>query len=181
MKNLFFYLLTFFLGAAAYAQGSNKGFEDGFAVLAAGDTLKGGIKFRSGDEIKDRITLKISEEEKRTYKATELKSFTAGNETFISYKLNDEMVFLKELARGSIELYELQIPFTQGGSDTFKYEMYYRKQGETSLTLIKQGSWKKQVAELIADNSALAQQVEKGKVKLDDLASLIQNYNSQKE
>lgn len=181
MRTMFFYLVIFFSGSVMYAQGSNKGFEDGFVVLAAGDTLKGGIKFKSGDEIKDRITLKISDEEKRTFKASELKSFTAGSETFISYKLDDGVMFLKELAHGAIELYELQIPFTQGGSDTFKYEMYYRKQGESSLTLIKQGSWKKQVAELIADNSALVQQVEKGKVKLDDLAALIQNYNSQKE
>ncbi len=181
MKNLFFYLLTFSLGTALYAQGSNKGFEDGFAVLATGDTLKGGIKFKSGDEIKDRITIKISEEEKRTYKASDLKSFTAGNETFISYKLDDGVVFLKELASGAIELYEHQIPFTQGGSDTFKYEMYYRKQGETTLILLKQSSWKKQVAELIADNATLAQQVEKGKVKLDDLPDLIRNYNAQKE
>lgn len=181
MRIVFFYLIIFFLSSFAYTQGSNKGYEDGFAVLASGDTLKGAIKFKSGDEIKDRITIKISEEEKRTYKASDLKSFTAGNETFISYKLDEGVVFLKELALGAIELYEHQIPFTQGGSDTFKYEMYYRKQGDTSLTLIKQGSWKKQVAELIADNSALAQQVEKGKVKLDDLASLIQNYNSQKK
>jgi hypothetical protein len=181
MINLLIYLLTFFLVTSTFAQGSNKGFEDGFAVLVNGDTLKGGIKYKSGEEIKDRITIKISDEEKRTYKASELKSFTAGNETFISYKLNDEMVFLKELARGAIELYELQIPFTQGGSDIFKYELYYRKQKETTLTPIKQGSWKKQVAELIADNASLAQQVEKGKIKLDDLPALIRNYNAQKE
>lgn len=181
MKNVFFYLFTLCLGAITYAQGSNKGFEDGFAVLASGDTLKGGIKFKSGDEIKDRITVKISEEEKRTIKASELKSFTAGNETYIAYKLDEGVVFLKELAFGAIELYEQQIPYTQGGADTYKYELYYRKHGETSLTLIKQGSWKKQVAELIADNTSLAQQVEKGKVKLDDLPTLIKNYNAQKE
>lgn len=181
MRNVFFYLFTLYLGAITYAQGNNKGFEEGFAVLTTGDTLRGGIKFKSGDEIKDRITIKISEEEKRTIKASELKSFTAGNERYIAYKLDDGVVFLKELAYGLIELYEQQIPYTQGGADTYKYEMYYRKQGESELTLIKQGSWKKQVVELISDNPTLVQQVEKGKVKLDDLPTLINKYNAQKE
>lgn len=181
MRIVFFYLVIFLTGSFAYTQGSNKGFEDGFAVLASGDTLKGGIKFKSGEEIKDRITIKISEEEKRTYKASDLKSFTAGNDTYISYKLDNGVEFLKELALGFIELYERQIPFTQGGADRFKYEMYYRKQGETTLTQIKPGSWKKQVVELVADNPTLVQQVEKGKLKIDDLPALIQNYNSQKE
>lgn len=181
MRIVFFYVIIFFLSSFAYTQGSNKGYEDGFAVLASGDTLKGLIKFKSGDEIKDRITIKISEEEKRTYKASDLKSFTAGNETFISYKFNDGVEFLKELALGYIELYERQIPYTQGGADIFKYEMYYRKQGETTLTLIKQGSWKKQVAELVADNPTLVQKLEKGKIKMEDIPALIQNYNMEKE
>lgn len=180
MKHRLFLIVALLSSSIIFGQ-NNKGYEEGSIVLASGETLKGWLKFKSGEEIKNRLTIKLTEEDKRTYKPADITSFSTESASFISYEIEKEGVFMKVLADGAIQLYELQYTFSKGGSDSYKYEMYIRKKGEKELVALKQGSWKKQVTEYINDNNSIVQQIEKGKLKLDELPALIIQYNEQKE
>jgi hypothetical protein len=162
-------------------QSSNKGYEEGYVILSNGDTIEGAIKYKSGEEIKDKLTLKVTEEDKRTYKAADLSGFMAGEAQFISAKIDDTNLFLKKLSEGKISLYELQIPSSQRNSDVFKYVMYIIKEKQKEYIELKASNWKKTVAEMITDNDDITQQIEKGKVKLDELPAVIQLYNETEE
>lgn len=180
MKHRLFLLAALFSTSLLFSQ-NPKGYEEGSVLLTSGETIKGWIKFKSGEEIKNRLTIILNEQEKRTYKHSDIVSFETPDASFISYEIAKEGVFLRVLADGAIQLYELQYAFSQGSSDSYKYEMYIRRQGEKDLVAIKQGSWKKQIVEYIADNSAILQQLEKGKIKQDELPVLIQQYNNDKD
>ncbi len=162
-------------------QSSNKGYEEGYVILSNGDTIEGTIKYKSGEEIKDKLTLKVTEEDKRTYKAADLSGFMAGESQFVSAKIDETQFFLKTLTEGKISLYELQIPVSKGNSEVFKYLMYIKKEKQKEYTELKASNWKKTVAEMITDNDDIAQQIEKGKVKLDELPAVIQSYNETEE
>jgi|GEM_PF-6841721 len=177
----FLLLLSIVLAPALLSAQSSSGYADGFVVTNEGDTIKGQIKHRSGDEIKDRIYLKISEEEKRNYKTTEIRYFQVGNESFISHEIEGEKVFLMEWQTGYLELYEEQIAYSQGGQDAFTYQPYIRRAGEQELVPVKVGGWKKQILGYISDYEELAGEVDKNKYKLEQLGDIVKKYNEWKD
>jgi hypothetical protein len=178
MKQLFLLLFGIPVFSASYAQ-TTKGYEEGFVVTNAGDTVRGEIKHKSGDEIKDRIYVRVTEEDKRNYKTTDIQYFQAGDESYITQEIDGEKVFLLEWSVGYLELYEEQIPGSSEGSSS--YQAYIRKAGEKELVAIKPGSWKKQILSYISDDTQLAGEVEKNKYKLEELGTIIRLYNEGKE
>ena len=181
MKNFVLFLGCLLNVFIISGQSTNKGFEEGYVILSNGDTIEGSIKYKSGEEIKDKLTLKVNEDDKRTYKAADLTGFMAGETQFVSAKIDEANVFFKTLTEGKLSLYELQIPANQGNSDVFKYVMYIKKAKRKEYTELKASNWKKTVAEMITDNDDIVQQIEKGKVKFDELPALIQLYNETEE
>lgn len=174
-------LLSLFISVALLPAQTSKGYEEGLIVTNAGDTVRGEIKHKSGETIKDRIYLKLSEEEKRTYKASEISYFRAGEEGFITQNIDGESVFLREWAIGYLELYEQQIVDESSSVEAHSYQPYIRKAGEKDLVPIKLNAWKKQVLSYIADYPGLVADVEKNKYKLEDLGKVIQLYNEWKD
>lgn len=176
MKYITFTLLLFlFTATLTYSQ---KGYLEGYAVTNEGDTVKGMVKHKTGDEIKDKITVKKSEEEKVTLKAAEITGFVVGDEEFRTIVLDKDKVFMKRLAAGPVFLYEYQYINENSGSYTPVFEVYITKEAEKSLVMVKPGSFKKTVATYISDYPELAVDVDKGKYKIDDIEQVILKYNS---
>lgn len=156
-----------------------KGYEPGFVVTVKGDTIRGEIKHKSGEEIKERVLIKLSEEEKETVKTEDISLLIAGNETYVRMLVGKESLLLLEMSAGALELYEHQELYLQNGQDAIRYTMYLRRAGETEFTVIKPGGWKKQVAEFISDYTELADELNKH--SLEELPSVITAYNQWKE
>lgn len=176
MKICFTFLTAALLFGSAFAQ---KGYYDGYVIkTATGDTVFGMIKHKSGDEVKEKITLKISEEEKETLDPKEITSFVAGEEEYFSIIPPDEeeLVFMRRLSYGALTLYEWQYIYEQNGTQ-YQYDLYIQKEGETGMTFIKPGSFKKQMAEFVSAYPELTTEVEKGKYKIDNIVELVNKYN----
>lgn len=177
MKYFFFFLAVSLFSFSVQAQ---KGYYEGFVILTSGDTLEGMIKHKSGEEIKEKISLKVSDEEKYTYKPSDLLRFNAGGDVFVSGQVEGEEgpVFLKLLEEGPINLYEYQYSMDQSGSLIAKYEVYIVIEGKPEMINIKPGNFKKLIAGYVSDYPSLATGVEKNKYKIDDIQKVVHEYNA---
>lgn len=178
MKNYF--LSAFFIIFFSVVFSQTKGYVNGYILTTSGDSITGEIKHKSGEEIKERVYVKLSEEEKKTVKIEDILYMVAGNESYISYKVNSEQLLLKELSIGALNLYEHQFLFNQGGKDVIKYSLFIKRNSDKELTEIKPGGWKKQLSEFLGENQSLVEDINKNKYSLEDLSTVITRYNNWK-
>jgi hypothetical protein len=157
---------------------SQKGYFEGLAITNDNDTVRGMIKYKSGEEVSDRIYVKISEEEKKNFKAADIKYFEANEERFVSREIekNAGPVFLKILAEGAINLFEYRYGLDQGGKTIMRFELYYDIDGN-AVGSIKPGGWKKTAADLIKDCEEVLKDFNSKKYNIDDLPTIIMSYN----
>lgn len=152
-----------------------------YGILLNGDTIHGHIKHKgSQGELKTKITCKVNDTLKYTWKPKDLKYFRVGKDEYITFQPEGAQAiqFVRIWVKGYIELYEWEAPEEEGGG----FYPYIRKRGETNFTEVDIKYWKDQIAEIIAtDNEEMAEKMYKGKHKLEDLDMIIQDFNDWKE
>ena len=183
-KLLLLFLLAF--GVAGYAQTDDDNDQSSdYLIKTSGDTLTGKFKYMSSEgDIKTKITVKVNDTLKVTLKASEVKYFRDGKDEYITFQPEGEEghFFLKIWTLGKyLELYEWQVPLDLTGGSKIEYIPFIRKKGEKDFTEIDPGGWKKQLPDIIDDYEELADDVWRGKYKLEQLADVIKQYNEWKE
>ena len=177
-------LLILAIGTAGYSQTEDATDVD-FLIKTTGDTLTGKFKYKDGDGgIKTKISVKVNDTLKVNLKASEVKYFKEGKSEYITFEPEGEegTFFLKIWVLGKyLELYEWQLPSDLSGGNKIEYIPYVRKKGEKTFTEIDHLNWKKQLPEIIDDYEDLADDVWRGKYKLDQLGDVITMYNEWKE
>lgn len=170
-----------FLFVNATAQNQPK-FSKGYVVTLKGDTLKGDIKIPKvgkEHEMFAKVFIKISEADQKSLKAEKVKEYVVDGQHFVVRKFDGDMVFMKKLSSGALNLYEYKYETYVMNDVKVRSEYFIEKDGKEELTKIKSGKLKKQIAEVISDNEELVKQVEASdKLEQDQLVQVVNEYNT---
>jgi hypothetical protein len=152
----------------------------GYVVLNSGDTVKGEIKVNAKKEFDfySKVMVKKSEEEKKTFNSTKAREFCFDGTKFVSRLVEGESSFVKCLSMGAINLYEHQYEWQSGNSIVYKSEFFIEKANSKEMVRVKSGHFKKIVDEYMGDNADLVKDVHDKKYDFDQLAEVVQTYNS---
>lgn len=156
---------------------------EGYVITLKDDTLRGNIKLNPKKELEifEKVTLIISETEKKTFKPNKIKSYHIDKAHFVSRQLDDEMAFFKVLSSGKLILLEYQYYWEKPSKEVIvKSEYYVEKRGEIKAIKIKQGSkYKKQLAEIMADNEELIKSFDDKDFDPVDMVEIFNQYNAE--
>jgi hypothetical protein len=186
MKKLLL-LFVMAMSIAAYSQTdeSDDDNTNDFLIKTSGDTIRGKFKYKSGEgDIKNKITVKVNDTLKLTIKASEVKYFKDGKDEYITFQPEGEEghFFIRIWTLGKyLELYEWQVPFDISGGSKIEYVPYIRKKGKSEFIEMDHAYWKKDLPEIIGDYEELADDVWRGKYKIEQLGEVITLYNEWKE
>lgn len=182
MKKLVSLIVIFWaLYAELFSQSSGVTVK-GYVVTLKDDTLRGDIKINPKKELEvfEKVTITISATEKKTFKPEKIKEYVTDSGRYMSRMIDDQMVFLKVLSYGKINLYEYRYYWEKPNKDVvIKSEYYMEKEGDKKAGKIKQNSkYKKQLAEAMADNAELVKNFEDKEFDASDMIEIFNQYNS---
>jgi hypothetical protein len=152
----------------------------GYVLTATGDTMKGEIKVNPKKEFDfySRVTLKKSEEEKKSFTPAKAKEFCFDGTRFVSRPVEGEESFVKCLSCGAINLYEHQYEWQSGNSIVYKSEYFIEKADSKEMIRVKSMHFKKIVDDYMGDNAELVKDVHDKKYDFDQLTEVVQQYNT---
>ena len=154
----------------------------GYVILANGDTVKGEIKYNTKKELPlfSKVTFREGEKVKN-YKPEDLKEFSYEETRFLSRTMDKELVFLKLVSSGAINLFEWQFEMQHGDKMVVDSDYYIEKADalEKEPEKLKGNKFKKTVAELMNDNAELVARIEAEdkKYEIAEMQSVIEEYN----
>jgi hypothetical protein len=158
--------------------------KQGYVLLNTGDTLKGEIKYNTKKELPlfTKVTLKNAEGVQKNYKPEDVREFSYEGVRFLSRTMDKELVFLKLVSEGQINLFEWQYEVYHGDQTQVEKDFYVEKAGGTDKEpkKLKGNHFKKTVSELMADHSELVARIEaeNKKYEIKDMQSVIEEYNN---
>lgn len=175
-------ILSFLLGSAAVVAQKSVEYFKGYVVTSVGDTLKGEIRVNNKSQIEafDKVTYQNGPTDKRSFRANKAKSYSVNGDFYVSKKVEDKFVFLKQLSGGAVTLYEHKTEqFVM--NDIRVYTDYYMQKGDGELIQIKESKYRKQLAEIMSDNPALIKDIQNKKYNFDKLVDIFEKYNNPKD
>lgn len=182
MKKQLTLVLLFVLGSFATAFAETE-WKSGYVILTSGDTVKGQIKYNPKKELPlfSKVCLKNAENVQKNYKPDDVKEYCYDNVHFVSRTMDKELVFLKLVSAGKINLFEWQFEVYHGDQTLIEKDFYIEKVGgeEKEPKKLKGNHFKKTVSELMADHTELVARVEaeNKKYEIKDMQSVIEEYN----
>lgn len=182
MKKHLTLVLVLLLGSFTAAK-ADLVWKKGYVILNNGDTVKGEIKYNTKKELPlfSKVTLKNAENIQKSYKPDDIKEYSYEGVRFLSRTMDKELVFLKLVSGGQINLFEWQYEIYHGDQTLVETDFYIEKKGSNAKQpeKLKGNRFKKTVAELMADNTDLVARVEaeNKKYEIKDMQSVIEEYN----
>ena len=156
----------------------------GYVILNNGDTVKGDIKYNTKKELPlfTKVSLKMADGVQKNYKPDQVKEFSYEGVRFLTRTLDKELVFLKLVSEGNINLFEWQYEVYHGEETRIEKDFYVEKTGSDAKEpkKLKGNHFKKTVSELMSDNTELVTRVENEdkKYEIADMQSVIEEYNT---
>lgn len=157
-------------------------FVKGYMITLKGDTVKGEVKInpkRLGDNF-TKLFFKDNEGVQKNYKPDKVKGYGYEGKHFIAEKFGDEICFYKILAKGKVTLYEMVYEEYNVSSTYFKSEYYFSQEGDKEFTRIKQGKFKKQLSDVMKDNTEFIQNAteDEKKFEIEKVIDIVNQYNA---
>lgn len=180
MPNFFCFLLFLLPSLPLLAQSAD--LSKGYVVLENGDTLKGEMRYRSRDGLKDKIYLKISETEKKYLPIMDLKAFQADSLQYQKIELRKKQVFVKLLASGAIELVEEEFLRDYQGQSLPAFRLYFKTTATGSWEEVKTNGnrWREQMSEAMKSRPETAEMLQNKQLTPDDLGKIVRQFNAPK-
>ena len=152
----------------------------GYVLLNSGDTVKGEIRINPKKEFDcySKVTVKKSEEEKKTFNPVKAKEYCFEETRFVSRLVEGEGSFVKCISIGAVNLYEHQYEWQSGNEIIYKSEFFIEKAQSKEIVRVRPGKFKKIVEEYMGDNAELLQEVKDKKYDFEQLSEVVQTYNS---
>ncbi len=180
-KNIF--LLTVVVVAAVIFSGAKVSaqvkYYPGYVIMLNGDTVKGEIKKNLKKEF-DNFTKaayrKKDGSDIKTFAPTKIKEYAVDGVTFVSRNIDGEQVFVKQLSKGLVTLYEAQVEVYQMNEIKVMSD-YYMEKSAGEFVKIKSGKFKKQVEEAMSDNTEIVKALEDKKYEYENIVELFNAYN----
>ena len=154
--------------------------KSGYVILVSGDSVKGDIHVNTKKELDlfSKVSLKSATATK-TYHPEQVKEYGFESEHFVAKKIDGDMQFVKVISEGRINLYELQYE-EQRGDDVVVESDYYLEKNDGTSSPEKIKKFKKEVSEMMSDNSDLVTRVQGDdkKYEITDMQSVVDEYNT---
>lgn len=159
-------------------------YQKGYLITIKGDTLKGEVKTNPKSEVEQyyKVYFKVSDLDKKTYKPDKVVEYKCGNDIFFSKKVGLESVFMKQLCKGKINLYQLLYEDQSPSNDIIVRSDYYMQTAADTIEpiKIKTGTkFRKQLAETMSDHKELAKDLDGKKYEYENMVEIFKTYNSQ--
>lgn len=181
MKKQVLFLLLFVFGAFSAVKAEYV-WKPGYVILNSGDTVKGEVKYNTKKELQlfSKVTLKQGETMKN-YKPDQIKEYGYEDVKFLTRTMDKELVFLKLVSAGKINLFEWQFEVYHGDEIQVEKDYYIEKTAGSAKEpeKLKGNKFKKTVAEMMADHTELVSRVEADnkKYEIAEMQSVIEEYN----
>jgi hypothetical protein len=181
MKKQALFLLLFVFGAFSAVKAEYV-WKSGYVILNSGDTVKGDVKYNTKKELQlfSKVTLKQGETMKN-YKPDQIKEYGYEDVKFLTRTMDKELVFLKLVSAGKINLFEWQFEVYHGDEIQVEKDYYIENTAGSAKELekLKGNKFKKTVAEMMADHTELVSRVEADNKKYEfaEMQSVVEEYN----
>jgi hypothetical protein len=177
MKRLSTLAIIVMLSGASYAQNE---FVRGYIISTNGDTLKGEIHYHKKDiENYNHIMFKDATGAQKSYKPDRISGYGADGKHFVSGMYKDEATFYRAYSAGMILTLEIVIETIVANNIAYVSEYYLLKQGDKDYTRINEKKTKKQLKEIMKDNTEFADKYEEGeKFDIVNVAKVVRQYDN---
>ncbi len=174
---LFLTIVTITFNHKAFAQVK---YRKGYVIQLKGDTLKGEIESNSKKEFDNFRKIKFRASAGmpvKSFNASKLKEYRMDSIIFISRKIDDLDVFIKQILTGTHNLYEGRTEETDGKETSYLPDYFYTKSDETILIQDKPSKFKKQMIAFMSDNKEIVKALEEEKYNYASVIELFKAYN----
>jgi len=180
MKNT---LLALILSLITFSANAQISFVKGYIINEKGDTVKGEVKINPKKEQDNynKVFFKDESGTQKNYKANKIKAYGFENQNYIALDYDGEQKFYRVLAKGNVNFYKMMFEVVNMNATSFDGE-YFVSHGESKkLTSVKEGKFKKQMAELMKDNTEFISSFEdEKKLNVEKAAEVVKQYNAWK-
>ena len=179
MKKLYF-IASLFLSCNFLI--SQVTFVKGYMLNPNGDTVKGEVRINPKrlSENFTKLYFKDNNGVQKNHKPDKVKGYGYEGKNFIASKFGDEICCFKVLSSGKVMLYEMVFEEYNVSTTYFKSEFYFSQGGDKEFTRLKQGKFKKQLSDVMKDNTEFIQNAteDEKKFEIEKVTEIVNQYNS---
>jgi hypothetical protein len=178
-------LIALFMSICAfYATAQKMTFEKGYVVNDKGDTIKGEIKYnpKKEQDCYSKVVIKDGSGALKNYKPNKARAYGFNDQRYVAMDFEGEPKFLRVLAEGEINLYKMMFEEISMNQPVVGGEYFISQRADDKKKIpVKEGKFKKQMTELMKDNTQFISNYEDEKTFNEANATeVIKKYNAWK-
>ena len=167
---------------AFFSLGQKTTFESGYLVTDTGDTLRGEVKYNKKKEqdCYNKVFFKDASGVQKNYKPSKkITAYGFNDQHFVVMDFENEPKFYKVLARGEINLYKMMFEEISMNQPVLGGEYFVVLQSdEKTLLPVKEGRFKRQMFDLMKDNTEFIKDyIDEKSLNENQAAEVIKKYN----
>ncbi len=179
------FLVLFISLSSIFASAQKMTFEKGYVVNEKGDTIRGEIKYnpKKEQDCYSKVVLKDESGAIKNYKPNKAKAYGFNDQRYVATEFEGEPKFMRILAEGDISLYKIMFEEISMNQPVLGGEYFLtQKSDEKKHIPVKEGKFKKQMTELMKDNTEFISSYEDEKTFNEAGAvEVIKRYNAWKK
>ena len=183
MKHLSIAVLFAFL--CAFKSIGQPTFTTGYIVNDKGDTIKGEVRVNPKKKLEayEKVFFKDPSGAQKNHKPDKIKAYGYGDQHFRTLDFGGEPVFYKVVSAGHINFLMMEFESERAAKDAPYEAGYYLLTPESKYPIpVKEGKFRKQISEYMADNTKIAEEYpDVKKFDPEKAKEVITNYNVWKE
>jgi hypothetical protein len=160
-------------------------FVKGYIINEKGDTLRGEVKTnpKKEHEAYVRVTFKDASGAQKNYKPAKIKGYGYDANHFVAWGKEDEAMFYKRLAKGTITFYKSAFEVVVMNKSEWEFDYFLFKEGDKKMTDAKVGKFTKQLKEWMKDAPEFAEGYEEKEKGINEQSAIetINKYNDSKK
>ena len=146
----------------------------GYVITLKGDTTAGQIESpKKQSDMYNKIKYRLAKGKPiKNFTPEKLKGYGMDTLVFLSTVIEDEPIFVKQLLKGTYNLYIGYTSISEGLPDYF-----YEKDGKITVIQDKPKQFKKQLVPIMSDKPEIVKAIESGKYDFESVVDLFKAYN----
>lgn len=176
-------MLLFSFGAIAQKNAPKIVFLKGYMVNEKGDTLKGEVKFnpKKEQDCYNKVFFKDATGVQKNYKPKKIKAYGFEDQHFVAMEFENELKYYRVLTSGDIYFYKIMYEMISMNQPVIGSVYYISHKNDKNLKEVKEGKFKKQMADWMKDNPEFLNNYDEDKeFNAESAAEVIKQYNGWK-
>lgn len=176
-------LLLSFYAKAQKTPAPKTEFLKGYVVNDKGDTIRGEVKYnpKKEQDCYNKVILKDESGAQKTYKPKKAKAYGFNGQHFVGMEFENELRYYRVMATGELNVYKMMYEMISMNQPVIGSVYFISHKGDKELKEIKEGKFKKQMADYMKDNTDFLDNYEDGKdFNAESAIEVINQYNAWK-